>query len=81
MIEDMTVRNFGAHTQRDYIRSVKKLAAFMGRSPDSASAEVDEHRTDAKRRAAVVRPWLSPKITPRKHHPMSRIVIILDHQA
>jgi len=39
MIEDMTVRNFGAHTQRDYIRSVKKLAAFLGRSPDSASAE------------------------------------------
>jgi integrase/recombinase XerD len=39
MIEDMTVRNFGADTQRDYIRCVKKLAAFLGRSPDTATAE------------------------------------------
>jgi hypothetical protein len=28
MIEDMTVRNFAADTQRNYIRAVKKLAAF-----------------------------------------------------
>jgi hypothetical protein len=40
MIEDMTVRNFGAATQREYIRAVKKLAAYLaGRSPDTASAE------------------------------------------
>lgn len=40
MIEDMTVRNFGAATQREYIRAVKKLAAFLGgRSPDTATAE------------------------------------------
>ena len=40
MIEDMAVRNFGAATQREYIRAVKKLACFLGgRSPDSASAE------------------------------------------
>jgi len=40
MIEDMTVRNFGASTQREYIRAVKKLAAFLHRSPDTATAEV-----------------------------------------
>ncbi len=39
MIEDMTVRNFTADTQREYIRAVKKLAAFLGRSPDTATAE------------------------------------------
>jgi integrase/recombinase XerD len=39
MIEDMTVRNFGADTQREYIRAVKKLAAFLGRSPDTATPE------------------------------------------
>ena len=39
MIEDMRVRNFVAGTQRDYIRAVKKLAAFLGRSPDTATAE------------------------------------------
>ncbi|MGO9543333.1 MAG: tyrosine-type recombinase/integrase [Rhodomicrobium sp.] len=39
MIEDMTVRNFVADTQREYIRAVKKLAAFLKRSPDTATAE------------------------------------------
>ena len=39
MIEDMTVRNFAAATQRDYIRGVKTLADFLGRSPATATAE------------------------------------------
>ena len=39
MIEDMTVRNFTADTQRDYIRGVKTLADFLGRSPATATAE------------------------------------------
>ena len=39
MIQDMTVRNFVPDTQREYIRAVKKFAAFLGRSPDSATAE------------------------------------------
>lgn len=39
MIEDMTVRNFATATQRDYVRAVKKLAAFLNRSPDTATAE------------------------------------------
>ena len=34
MIQDMTVRNFVHDTQREYIRAVKKLAAFLGRSPE-----------------------------------------------
>jgi len=39
MIDDMRVRNFVDGTQRDYLRAVKKLAAFLGRSPDTATAE------------------------------------------
>jgi len=39
MIEDMTVRGFTAKTQHDYIRYVKTFAAFLGRSPDKATAE------------------------------------------
>src|SRR4051812_5835639 len=39
MIEDMTVRNFVEKTRNDYIRHVKNLAAFLGRSPDTATAE------------------------------------------
>jgi Phage integrase, N-terminal SAM-like domain len=32
MLEDMRLRGFTPDTQRDYIRAVKKLAAFLGRS-------------------------------------------------
>jgi integrase/recombinase XerD len=39
MLEDMNVRRFTPDTQRHYIRAVKKLAAFIGRSPDTATAE------------------------------------------
>ena len=39
MIEDMTIRQFGEHTQRDYIRQVRAVTAFLGRSPDAAEPE------------------------------------------
>jgi integrase/recombinase XerD len=39
MIEDMTVRKFVEKTQKDYIRHVKNLTIFLGRSPDTAAAE------------------------------------------
>jgi site-specific recombinase XerD len=39
MIEDMTVRGFTEKTQHDDIRYVKTFAAFLGRSPDKATAE------------------------------------------
>jgi integrase len=39
MIEDMTVRGFNEHTRRDYVRPVRLFAAFIGRSPDTATAE------------------------------------------
>jgi integrase/recombinase XerD len=39
MIEDMTVRNFLEKTRNDYIRHVRTFTAFLGRSPDTATAE------------------------------------------
>jgi integrase/recombinase XerD len=39
MIEDMTIRNFSADTQRNYIRAIKNLAIFLGRSPDTVTPE------------------------------------------
>lgn len=39
MIEDMTVRGHGEKTKLDYIRAIKRFAAFLGRSPDTAMAE------------------------------------------
>lgn len=39
MIDDMRMRKFVPHTQAGYIRAVRKLASFLGRSPDTASVE------------------------------------------
>src|SRR5258708_34128125 len=39
MIEDMTIRKLAPKTQQGYIRTIKDLAAFLGRSPDTASFE------------------------------------------
>jgi integrase/recombinase XerD len=39
MIEDMTIRKLAPRTQASYIRAVKSFTAFLGRSPDRASAE------------------------------------------
>src|SRR6195256_6644440 len=39
MIEDMAARQLGRHSQRSHIHSCKRLAAFLNRSPDTASAD------------------------------------------
>jgi integrase/recombinase XerD len=39
MIDDMTTRRFNPSTQKDYLRHVRNFAAFLGRSPDGATAE------------------------------------------
>ena len=39
MIEDMSVRGFKDDTRRDYVRHVRSFAVFIGRSPDTATAE------------------------------------------
>jgi hypothetical protein len=39
MIDDMTARHFGEKTQKDYVRCVKNLAAYIGRPPETATAE------------------------------------------
>jgi integrase/recombinase XerD len=39
MIEDMTVRGFNEKTRNDYVRNVRTFSAFIGRSPDTATAE------------------------------------------
>src|SRR5580692_6586709 len=39
MIEDMRVRGFTEKTRSDYVRNVRAFAAFIRRSPDTATAE------------------------------------------
>ena len=40
MIEDMNARKLCAGMQRGHIRSCKRFAAFVHRSPDTATTEV-----------------------------------------
>jgi Phage integrase, N-terminal SAM-like domain len=39
MIEDMTIRKLAPKTQHDYVQRFKNFAAFIGRSPNTASFE------------------------------------------
>ena len=39
MIEEMTVRRLHPKTQSQYLRALKKLTAYLGRSPEDATAE------------------------------------------
>jgi integrase len=39
MIEDMSIRQFGEKTEKDYLRVVRDFAGFLGRSPDLAEPE------------------------------------------
>lgn len=39
LIAEMSMRRFSMETQRNYLRDVGRLASFLGRSPDTASAE------------------------------------------
>ena len=39
MQHDMLMRGLGSHTQQDYVRHVRRFAAFLGRAPDTAATE------------------------------------------
>jgi integrase/recombinase XerD len=39
LIDEMDMRRFCCETQRNYIRDVGRFATFLGRSPDTATAE------------------------------------------
>lgn len=38
-IDDMNMQRFSRETQRNYIRDIGRLASFLGRSPDTATAD------------------------------------------
>jgi integrase/recombinase XerD len=39
LIDDMNMRRFSRETQRNYLRDIGRLAVFLGRSPDTATAD------------------------------------------
>ena len=55
MLEDMAMRGLRSHTQHDYIRFVRSFAAFLGRSPDQATAE-DVRRFQVHQRESGAQP-------------------------
>jgi len=55
MLDAMAVRNFSDKTRHDYIRQVKSFASFLGRSPDTASAD-DLRRFQLHQRQNGVQP-------------------------
>lgn len=55
MLEDMAMRGLRSHTQRDYVRIVKSFATFLGRSPDTATAE-DVRRFQVHQRESGMQP-------------------------
>ena len=55
MIEDMIIRGINEKTQNDYLRHVKNFTIFIGRSPDTATAE-DLRAYQLHQREAGVQP-------------------------
>lgn len=39
MQQNMLMRGLGPHTQQDYVRHVRRFAAFLGHAPDTATTE------------------------------------------
>jgi hypothetical protein len=78
MIEDMTVRKLGAATQRNYIRAVKALSEFLGRSPATATAEdlrrFQIHQSEAGAQPSAMNATVFPlddtPLTNGSHSPM-----------
>ena len=51
LIDDMNMRHFSRETRRNYIRDVDRFATFLGRPPDTATAE-DLRRFQVEQREA-----------------------------
>jgi integrase/recombinase XerD len=62
MIEDMNVRGFCAKTQHDYLRNVTRFAVFLGRSPDTATAEEVRRFQVEQREAGMPAPAMNSQI-------------------
>ena len=57
MIEDMDVRGMGDKAQKSHIRALKQFTAFLGRSPDTATAE-DLRNFQLHMNETGVSPWV-----------------------
>ena len=68
MLDDMRMRKLSVKTQRHYIRAVINLTRFLGRSPDTATAE------DLRRYQVYLSEYVTPPISlnARRCHRLER---------
>ena len=68
MIEDMRVRKLAEKTQSGYIRSAREFLRFLGRAPDTATAE------DLRRYQVYLSEYVTPPISlnARRCHRLER---------
>jgi len=59
LIDDMNMRRFSRETQPNYIRDVGRFATFLGRSPDTATADDVRSFQIEQRDAGVPTPTMS----------------------
>ncbi len=59
LIDDMNMRRFSRETQRNYIRDVGRFATFLGRSPNTATAEEVRRFQIEQRDAGVPTPTMN----------------------
>ncbi|MES0151686.1 phage integrase N-terminal SAM-like domain-containing protein [Mesorhizobium sp. M0012] len=82
------MRGLGSHTQQDYVRHVRRFAVFLGRSPDTATAEdirrfqLHQHESgvgSARINGAVsALPFLS--LVTLKRRDLARALVIMRYQ-
>lgn len=63
MIDDMNMRHFGRETQRNYVRDVGRFATFLGRPPDTATAEDLRRFQVAQREAGMPVPTMNSVVS------------------
>ena len=56
LIDDMTARRYSEKVQKAYVRHVRTFAAFLGRSPDTATSD-DLRRFQLHMAQQQVGPW------------------------
>ncbi len=63
MLQDMAIRGLREHTQHDYIRFVRNFASFLGRPPDTATAEDIRHFQVHQAESGVQPPTINSSVS------------------
>ena len=73
LIDDMNMRRFSRATQHNYIRDVGRFATFLGRSPDTATADEVRRFQIEQRDAGVPTPTMNSVAVFAATYSLSRI--------